>query len=303
MAGAAKRYAVVTGANKGIGLEICRQLASQGITVVLTSRDEDRGLQAVEKLTASGLSDHVIFHRLDVTENDSVTALSEFIESQFGKLDILVNNAAVLGSDVKWEVLDPVGATTMAANIATGKIHIDWSSIANDTYELAAQAIQTNYYGYKRTTKALLPLLRLSNSPRIVNVSSSAGSLEYIGSEWAKGILSDDENLTEERIDKVVSEFLEDFKEGRVEAKGWPNYIGAYVVSKAAINAYTKLLAKQYPTLRVNSVCPGYVKTDINKNTGTMSLEEGAAGPVKLALLPDDGPSGCFFVQKDLAEL
>ncbi|XP_051146833.1 (+)-neomenthol dehydrogenase-like [Andrographis paniculata] len=303
MAGATKRYAVVTGANKGIGLEICRQLASQGITVVLTSRDENKGLEAVEKLAASGLSDHLIFHRLDVAKDDSATALSEFIESRFGKLDILVNNAAVLGSDVKWEILDPTRATAEADVVATGKVTIDWSSIANDTYDLGAQAIQTNYYGYKRTTKALLPFLRLSNSPRIVNVSSSAGNLEYIPSEWAKGILKDEENLTEEGIDKVVRGFLEDFKEGKLEGKGWPNYMGAYIVSKAAINAYTKLLAKQYPSFRVNSVCPGYVKTDINKNTGTVPVKEGAAGPVKLALLPDGGPSGCFFVQKDFVEL
>ncbi|XP_051147773.1 (+)-neomenthol dehydrogenase-like [Andrographis paniculata] len=304
MAGATKRYAVVTGANKGLGLEICRQLASQGITVVLTSRDENRGLQAVEKLTASGLSDHVIFHRLDVAEEDSATALSEFIKSQFGKLDILVNNAAVTGSDINWELLDPTRDQGATGALSAGKVdHIDWSGVANATYDLVAQAIQTNYYGTIKTTKALLPLLSLSNSPRIVNISSIAAKLEHIPSEWAKGILSNEENLTEERIDKVVSEFVEDFKEGRVKAKGWPNYMGAYIVSKAAINAYTKLLAKQYPTFRINSVCPGYIKTDMNNHTGTVPVNEGAAGPVKLALLPDDGPSGCFFVDKDLPEL
>ncbi|KAK9273665.1 hypothetical protein L1049_018475 [Liquidambar formosana] len=87
---ATNRFAVVTGANKGIGLEICRQLASNGVMVVLTARDEKRGIEAVEKLKASGLSDHVVFHQLDVGEPDSIASLADFIKTQFGKLDILV---------------------------------------------------------------------------------------------------------------------------------------------------------------------------------------------------------------------
>ncbi|GFP82707.1 (+)-neomenthol dehydrogenase, partial [Phtheirospermum japonicum] len=91
------RYAVVTGANKGIGLEICRQLASQGVSVVLTARNEKRGLEAIEKLKKSGLSDYVMFHQLDVTDFSSVDSLAGFIKSKIGKLDILVNNAGVNG--------------------------------------------------------------------------------------------------------------------------------------------------------------------------------------------------------------
>ncbi|KAK6162388.1 hypothetical protein DH2020_002229 [Rehmannia glutinosa] len=90
MAELTKRYAVVTGANKGIGLEICRQLVSQGITVVLTARDEKKGLEAVEKLKGSCASDSVIFHQLQVTDLASIASLAQFIKSQFGKLDILV---------------------------------------------------------------------------------------------------------------------------------------------------------------------------------------------------------------------
>lgn len=125
--------------------------------------------------------------------------------------------------------------------------------------------------------------------------------IQNIHNEWAKGVLNDVEGLTEERIDEVVNEFLRDFKEGVLEAKGWPHYMGAYTVSKAAMNAYTRLLAKKNPSFRINCVCPGYVKTDINFNTGVITVEEGAACPVMAALFPDEGPSGLFFVRKELS--
>ena len=90
----------------------------------------------------------------------------------------------------------------------------------------------------------------------------------------------------------MVKEFLQDFNEGYQEAKGWPL---AYVISKAALNAYTIILVERFPNFKVNCVCPGFVKTDINYNTGTLPVEEGAESPVKLALLSNDGPSGLFF--------
>ncbi|XP_051146461.1 (+)-neomenthol dehydrogenase-like [Andrographis paniculata] len=291
MAEEAQKYAVVTGANKGIGLETCRQLASRGITVVLTARDENKGREAVEKLEASGLVDRVIFHHLDVTDN-SVTALVEFIQSLFGRLDILVNNAGIAGSKVEWEAID-----------LKVQAEIDWNKISTDiSYESTKDTIETNYYGTKRITEALLPLLQLSNSPRIVNVSSTLGNLKYIPSEWARGILNDEENLTEERIDGVVNEFLKDSKEEEVEAKGWPKSMGGYMVSKAAMNAYTRILAKQYPSFRINCLCPGLVKTDITRNVGVWTAEEGAEIPVMLATLPDDGPTGRYFYRNTLAD-
>lgn len=116
-----------------------------------------------------------------------------------------------------------------------------------------------------------------------------------IKNEWAKGIFSDIENLTEEKIDQVLDTFLNDYKDGLLEAKGWPPFMSAYTLSKVALNAYTRLLANKYPTFRINCVCPGFVKTDINYNTGILSVEDGAETPVKVALSPNDGPSGCFF--------
>ncbi|KAL7158660.1 hypothetical protein ABFS83_02G159100 [Erythranthe nasuta] len=294
-----QKCAVVTGANKGIGLEICRQLASVGITVILTARDEQRGLAAVEKLKgSSGISDDdVVFHQLDVTDFASVASLAQFIDSRFGKLDILVHNAGILGALVDG---DAWRASQQDAS-RKGSEKMNWGAIMTQTYDLAAECIQTNYYGPKRITEALLPLLHRSKSPRIVNVSSSMGQLKYIPSEWVKGVLNDIENLTEERIDEVINVFLKDFEKGCLEDKGWPESFAAYVISKAAMNSGTRILAEKYASFRINCICPGYVKTDINYNSGVLTVEEGAEGPVKLALLPDDGPSGMFFLQKEVS--
>ncbi|BFG21904.1 hypothetical protein CerSpe_081780 [Prunus speciosa] len=297
MAEATKRYAVVTGANKGIGLETVRQLASNGFTVVLTARDEKRGLEAAEKLKESGLSGQVVFHQLDVANPATVASLAEFIKTQFGKLDILVNNAGIGGA-----IGDADAYIALVKSLEMGRREVDLSKLMTETYELTEECLQINYYGAKRTAEALIPLLQLSDSPRIVNVSSYLGKLMHIPSHWAKGVFTDAENLTEERIDDVLSELLKDFKEGSLESKGWPSPLSAYVVSKAALNAYTRILAKKYPTFRINSLCPGSVKTDINYNAGVLPVEEGAARVMKLALLPDDGPSGSFFVQYEVSD-
>ncbi|GAU17539.1 hypothetical protein TSUD_340830 [Trifolium subterraneum] len=148
MAKATKMYVVVTGANKGIGFEICKQLASKGTIVIVTARDEDRGLQALDKLKqelnlAMSHNENVIFHHLDLTDPNSIASLANFIKTHFGKLDILVNNAGLL----------------------------------TENEELTEACLKTNYYGTKGLTKALIPLLQFSNSPRTVNVSSTMGRL------------------------------------------------------------------------------------------------------------------------------
>ncbi|KAL5565601.1 hypothetical protein UlMin_028765 [Ulmus minor] len=293
---ATKRYAVVTGANKGIGFEICRQLASHGVKVVLTARDEKRGLEALEKLKHLGLSHLVVFHRLDVAHPSTIASLADFIKTEFGKLDILINNAGIAGAIL---ISD---AYAKAAELAGGvwPEQGNWDEIAIPTYELAEECIKVNYHGTKRMVEALLPLLQLSDSPRIVNVSSGIGLLQFIPGEWAKQVLNDVENLTEERLDEVVNEFLKDFKEGKLEPKGWPTQLSAYKVSKTAVNAYTRLLAKNYPNLCVNCVCPGYCVTDITCNTGQLTAAEGAQSPVKLALLPEGRLSGLFFLRQQV---
>nr|XP_043623132.1 (+)-neomenthol dehydrogenase-like [Erigeron canadensis] len=285
------RYAVVTGANKGIGFEICKQLASNGVKVVLTARDENRGIAALEKFKGTGICDLVVFHQLDVCDPASVASLAQFVKDQFGKLDILVNNSAIGGAMADEDAL--------RASATPGKENTinmtDWKKILTESHELAVQCIQTNYYGAKRMIENFTPLLESSDSPRIVNVSSSMGKLKNVRNEWAKGILSIVEDLTEEKIDEVLDAFLNDFKDGLLEPKGWPTFMSAYILSKAAMNAYTRILAKKYKNFCVNSVCPGFVKTDLNYNRGILSVEDGAATPVKVALFPEGGPSGCFF--------
>ncbi|KAI8545171.1 hypothetical protein RHMOL_Rhmol07G0021000 [Rhododendron molle] len=300
---ATNRYAVVTGANKGIGFEICRQLASNGITVVLTARDEKRGTEALEKLKGSGLTDFVVFHQLDVANPSSIASLVDFVKTQFGKLDILVNNAGINGAVINWDAFKASEAAmaAAAADDAGARGKINWNEFMTQTYELAKECLETNYYGARRMIEAFLPLLQLSDSRRIVNVSSIMGKLKLIPSERVKGVLNDAETLTEDTIDELLNEFLQDFMENSLQTKGWPTFLSAYTVSKAAMNAYTRILAKKYPTFCINCVCPGYVKTDINNNTGRFSVEEGAEHPVRLALLPDDGPTGVFFVQKEVS--
>ncbi|RZC72991.1 hypothetical protein C5167_048472 [Papaver somniferum] len=293
------RCAVVTGGNKGIGFEICRQLAASGISVVLTARDVTKGLEAVEKLKHSfGLS-NVVFHQLDVMNPITISSLAEFIRSQFGKLDILVNNAGISGI-----ITDTDGMMALGKYLSNDKDQNkgkpNLKQMVKETYELAQECLETNYYGVKSVTKGLIPLLQLSDSPRIVNVSSGAGKLKYISDEKALEMLSDGDGLTEERVDEIVNMFLMDFKEDSLETKGWPLYMPAYKISKVCLNAYTRILAREFPTFRVNCACPGWVKTDINCNTGFLTTKEGAEKIVNLALVPDDGPSGLYFTNGEV---
>lgn len=119
--------------------------------------------------------------------------------------------------------------------------------------------------------------------------------VQHFKNEKAKRKMNDVKTLKKERLDEMLSEFLRDFKEDKLTAEGWPTHLSVYTVSKAAVNAYARLLAHEHPWLRVTCVCPGFVKTDINGNNGVCPVEDGARGPVMLALLPDDGPSGLFF--------
>ncbi|KAJ0770041.1 putative salutaridine reductase (NADPH) [Helianthus annuus] len=168
------------------------------------------------------------------------------------------------------------------------------------TYETAKDCIQTNYYGTKHVTEALLPFLCLSSSsPRIVNISSGVGKLEKVEDKKASQMLSDVDKLTEEVVEEVVTRFLCDAKDGLLEENGWNAPLSAYIVSKAVINAYTRVLAIKYPSFRINAFNPGFTKTDMTHHKGTYTVEEGARGAVWLALMPDDGPSGRFFFQME----
>nr|GMD74393.1 (+)-neomenthol dehydrogenase-like [Ipomoea batatas] len=304
-----RRCAVVSGANRGIGHEICRQLANEGVVVVATARDEKRGMEAVEKLKHSFDGDEhiIVFHQLDVADGVSISRLVDFITTKFGKLDILVNNAGVHGLIIEGDgviLSEMIEADSLRIISANEELETELKSDGAliETYELVEQCLNINYAGTKRMVEAFLPLLQLSHSPTIVNVSSTLGNLKLLSNEMARKVLSNGESLTEERVDEVVNEFLKDYKEGPMiaQAKGWPRYASAYKVSKAAVNAYTRILAQKYPNFRINCVCPGYVKTDMTLNVGQLTPEEGTENIVKLALLPDDGPSGLFFCKKNV---
>ncbi|XP_006340272.1 short-chain dehydrogenase/reductase 2b-like [Solanum tuberosum] len=286
------RYAVVTGANKGIGFETVKQLAKSGVTVVLTARDEKRGTEATSLLNEQGFS-NVVFHQLDVQDSQSIESLAKFIQTQYGRLDILVNNAGVSGVVVDEDVLRAlnVDPEDWLAGKAVNVIQVAMKT----TYESSKLCLDTNYYGVKNVTEALLPLLQNSPSARIVNVSSLRSELKRVPNEERRKELGDVENLTEDKIDKILQNFLHDLKQDALEVNGWQMMLPAYSISKVSLNAYTRILARKYPKMCINCVHPGYVNTDINWHTGTMPVEEGAEGSVMLALLPDGGPTGCYF--------
>jgi NAD(P)-dependent dehydrogenase (short-subunit alcohol dehydrogenase family) len=212
--------ALVSGANRGIGREIARQLAADhGFAVLAGARDPE----------GAGPPDHdaITYVQLDVADQASVDGLGERVGSDPGRLDALINNAGVYGS--------PVGA-------------------ADYDLEEAHEVIEVNLFGAWRLTQALLPLLRQSPQGRIVNVSSGAGQLS-------------------------------DMDGGRA----------AYRISKSGLNALTRTLAADERSLLVNTMCPGWVRTDMGGSGAPRSVEEGADTAVWLATLPDDGPSGGYF--------
>ncbi len=221
------QIALVTGANRGIGLEVCHQLGKQGFTVLLGARDMARGEAAAAGLRRQGLN--VLPRQLDVTRPDSIRRLHDSVEHEYGRLDVLVNNAAIL--------------------------YDTWESVLNADLAVVREAFETNTLGAWQMSQAFVPLLRQSQHGRIVNVSSEAGSLASMGS-------------------------------------GTP----AYNLSKAGLNALTRMLASELRGTRilVNSVCPGWVATDMG-GAGGRPVEEGAAGIVWAATLPDGGPTGGFF--------
>jgi NAD(P)-dependent dehydrogenase (short-subunit alcohol dehydrogenase family) len=222
------RVALVTGANRGIGLEVAIQLALRGFTTILGARDLQKGEKAASSLQQNGLK--VIPIELDVTEQQSIEAAKHLVEERFGKLNALVNNAAIL--------------------------YDSWQRAENASLDTVREAFETNTLGAWRMCQAFIPLLRKSEHARIVNVSSESGSLSVMGG-------------------------------------GTP----AYSVSKAALNALTRMLADELRAshILVNSVCPGWVATEMGGSDAPRTVEEGAASVIWAVMLPDDGPTGGFF--------
>ncbi|MFJ4620646.1 SDR family oxidoreductase [Streptomyces sp. NPDC088812] len=231
--------ALVTGANKGLGRETARRLAHHGYTVLLGSRDFGRGLETARRLADEGA--RVVPVELDVTEPASVASVADRVRRDHGRLQVLVNNA---------------GVTTGTRNLAT---------TVTDMRDL----FEVNVFGVVGLVRALLPLLRESRAPRIVNVSSTTASLALTGD--GRAIPGE----TDRRL--------------------------AYASSKAALNMLTLQYARAFqgdPALahiKINAASPGFTATDMNGHRGTRTVAEGARIIVELATLPDDGPTGGFF--------
>jgi NAD(P)-dependent dehydrogenase (short-subunit alcohol dehydrogenase family) len=237
----AGKSALVTGANKSIGFEVARQLAQKGIYVYLGSRNLEYGIEAVGRLKAEGLNNAEAI-QLDITDDNSVKNARTEIGKKTEMLDILINNAGIYG-----------GYPQAALDATIDKFKA--------TYD-------ANVFGVVRVTQAFIDLLKKSSEPRIVNVSSSQGSITLHSDPSYK---------------------YYDFK-GAV-----------YLSSKSAMNMYTVVLAYELKdsNFKINAVCPGFTKTDFNGHRGTGTVEDAGKRIIKYALIDKDGPTGKFFSEEN----
>lgn len=232
------RLAIVTGGNRGLGLEIARQLARKDIQVILTSRDKEKGEAACKQLNDEGLA--VLYHRLDVAESASIEEFTDDIEEVYGRCDILVNNAGIFPDVDNEDRRMP--------------------SLFETDVDVIRKAMETNVYGPVQLCQELVPVMKHHKYGRIVNLSSGLGQL----SEMSGGV-------------------------------------PGYRISKTALNAVTRIVADELKdtNIKINSMCPGWCKTEMGGPNATREPAEGAETAVWLATLPDDGPSGGFFRDKE----
>ncbi|TRY78303.1 hypothetical protein TCAL_01717 [Tigriopus californicus] len=256
------RVAIVTGANKGIGLAIVRGLAKvfQG-DVYLTARNSERGLAAVQTLMKEDLVVH--FHQLDIDEPKSIQTLRDFMKDKYGGIDVLVNNAAIA---FKGNATEPFG-------------------------HQAEITLKTNFWALKSTCDILFPILK--PGARVVNMSSSAGFLARMGGSGAanaalKQTLGDPE-LKIEKLEELMHDFVASAKAGNHAEKGWPN--STYSVSKVGVSALSRIQQREFnldsdSDYVVNHVHPGYVDTDMTSHKGPLTIDEGARSSLFAAMLP-----------------
>jgi NAD(P)-dependent dehydrogenase (short-subunit alcohol dehydrogenase family) len=221
------KTAVITGANKGIGRKVARELAAKGFHVFLGARNPKAGREAAEELANENAK--TTFLKIDVADNDTVMTAAREFSNHEDHLDVLVNNAGIIvdGDDAILEISD----------------------------DLFRKTLETNTLGPLRVTRAFVPLLRKSKAPRVINVSSGGGQLTGGADGWAP----------------------------------------AYCISKTALNGVTSQLAAALPKFAVNSVCPGWVRTDMGGENASRSVEEGADTIVWLATKAPHKLTGKFL--------
>lgn len=224
-----EKIAVVTGANRGMGFEVSRQLAKIGIQVILTSRDPEKGQKAAQQLQQEGFD--VIYYPLDVANDESIKVFSQFVRQKFGRVDVLINNAGLM-------------------------IDAPEISVFDAKVDILRKTMESNVYGPFQLIQALVPVMKEHHYGRIVNVSSGMGQLTDMGG-------------------------------------GYPGYR----LSKVSLNALTRIFANELDgtNILVNTMCPGWVKTDMGGPGATRTPEQGVDTMVWLATLPDGGPTGGFF--------
>lgn len=242
-----QQIALITGANRGLGFEMCRQLAAQGALPILSARNLEAAESATRTLREERLN--VVPMQLDITSNDDIDRVAQIIDKEYGRLDILINNAAVL--------LD---------------INVQPSQLSEQDLR---QSFEVNFFGPYQLTQRMTPLLRKSSRGRVVNMDTGVASLNQ---------LADPESPLKEDI------------------------CPAYQTSKAALNALTLVFAKELAAdgIKVNSACPGWVMTDMGHEdlpdygeaARPKTIAEGVDTPIWLATLPDDGPTGGFFTDR-----
>lgn len=260
----ADKVAVVTGSNKGIGYGIVKELCRRGVGIVyLTARDVTRGKEAIAKLKKEGL--HAQFHQLDVSDKKSVKTLADHLKSKHGGLDILINNAGVIVSD-----------------------------LYKTTYDDAKRVIDINYKSVLIIQEYLFPVLK--DNARVINISSDCGHISNLrNSYWIQRLTKQDIKLDD--VNAFVDWFLESVKNGKLNKEDFSEMpMIAYRISKIALCALTRVQQKLVgKNISVNSLHPGFVQTDMTKSTGMFTLDEAGKAPCSLALDVDQSVKGKYF--------
>lgn len=257
-----RRLAIVTGANKGLGYCIAQQLLDADLDVIIGCRSVERG-----EVAAKALGERCRFEQLDVADPASIARFGAKMQAELPMLHVLVNNAGIA---FKNDDPTPFSGQT-------------------------GPTLNTNFWGLLAVTEQLLPLLRAADSPRLVNIASMAGRLDQVSPELQKQFTS--ESLTVPELKKLVEHFKACAAAGTHKEHGWGS--SNYGLSKLAVIAYTRILARQEPKILINCCCPGYCRTDMTSNRGPRPPEEGARTATKLALLPPESHTTGEFWQDE----